>query len=322
MKISDVLLRLVGGRDPSCPNEADILAYSESRLPEHRRLQSERHFAGCDDCRELLAFLGRESDDLTGPISEESVSEQTRSVLAYIQKDERNRSKSAQKARAAGGFYVSYPKLASAGAAISAIAIACFLIPWGPSPADDAMKALRIANKDGRRIEARVSGGFDHSDYVRRATRGNDVGNDDLHFSNAENKVKAAGKETAAVDDRLVLARSYLLRGAREYTKRALEILSQLEARGVETPEALNDMGVARLQLDNYNDAIDYFTKALAKSPGYDEALFNKALAEEGARWYDDAKRDWRRFIDQSADDSWKSEARKRLGSLGGASDR
>src|SRR5713101_2180273 len=113
MKMSDVLLRLVGGRDPNCPNEADVLAYSENKLSTRSRAQFERHFAGCNDCRELLAFLGRESDEMPAPLTGEGVSEQTSRVLAYIQRDERSRSKPARKARAAAGFYVSYPRLAA-----------------------------------------------------------------------------------------------------------------------------------------------------------------------------------------------------------------
>jgi len=62
MRISDVLIRLIGARDPNCPNEADVLAYSEEKLSKRNRARVERHFAQCDDCRQVLAFLGRESE--------------------------------------------------------------------------------------------------------------------------------------------------------------------------------------------------------------------------------------------------------------------
>jgi len=111
-------------------------------------------------------------------------------------------------------------------------------------------------------------------------------------------------------------ARVCLARGNPQEAKRALEILDQLAARGVETPLALNDMGVAHFQLADYEAAIGYFSKALDKSPGYGEALFNKALAEERDRRFQDAKRDWRLFIDLPTDESWKAEAKKHLESL------
>ena len=320
MKISDVLSRLIGARDPNCPNEADVLAYSENKLSNRDRGRVERHFAECDDCRQVLAFLGRESEEASAPFTENAVSEQTDRVLAYIQRDERDRTKSARKARAAAGFYISYPKLASVGLLICAIAVGgVFLFTRDQSPADAAMAALTLGLKDGRYTEARISR-LDHSRYAG-PTRGGDSKNDDLHFSRAENKVKAAEQETAAVGDRLMLARICLARGTREDAKRALAILNQLASRGVETPEALNDTGVAQFQLEKYDDAIAYFSKALAKSPGYNEALFNRALAEELARHNENARRDWQEFIKKSSDDGWKNEARAHLGRLNGATD-
>lgn len=314
MRISDVLLHLIGVRDPNCPNEADVLAYSENKLSTLRRVQIERHFADCDDCRQVLAFLVRESAEATAPVTEEAVSAQTNRVLAYIQNDERNRSKPARKARAAAGFYISYPRLASVGLVICAIAAgSVFMFTGGQSPADAGMDALRRGLKKERRTEARISGGLAQSRYTG-ATRSGDRNDDDLHFGNAENKVKAE----ADVDSRLVWVRVYLARGTREDAKRALEILDQLMKSGVETPVTLNDTGVAYLQLENYAEAINYFSKALEKSPACDEALFNRALAEGLDRRNEDARRDWQAFIEQSSDDNWKKEARDRLDRLNG----
>ena len=320
MRISDVLIRLIGARDPNCPQEADFLAYSEDRLSNRNRARVERHFAQCDDCRQVLAFLGRESEEAPAPFTEKAVSDQTDRVLAYIQKDERERTKPAKKARASVGFYISYPKLASVGLLICAIAIGgVFLFTRAQSPAHAGMAALKLGLKDGRYTEARISR-LDHSRYVG-PTRGGDSNNDDLHFDRAENKVKVAAQDPAAVDAQLMLARIHLARATREDAKQALAILNQIAARGVETPETLNDIGVAQFQLEKYDDAVAYFTKALAKSPVYNEALFNRALAEELARHNEDARGDWQEFIKKSSDDSWNNEARAHLSRLAGATD-
>lgn len=320
MRISDVLSRLIGARDPNCPDEADVLAYSENKLSDRDRARVERHFAECDDCRQVLAFLGRESEEAPAPFTEKAVSDQTDRVLAYIQQDDRDRTKSVKKTRAAAGFYISYPRLASVGLLICAIAVGgVFLFTRDQSPADAGMAALKLGLKDGRYTEARISG-LDHSRYAG-PTRGGDSYNDDLHFDRAENKVKAAAQDPAAVDPKLVLARIHLARATRGDARQALAILNQLAARGVETPETLNDIGVAQFQLEKYDDAIAYFTKALAKSPAYNEALFNRALAEELARHNADASRDWLQFINKSSEDNWKNEARMHLNSLRGISD-
>jgi tetratricopeptide (TPR) repeat protein len=318
MKIRDVLIRLIGAKASNCPNDADILTYSERRLSAKRRAEFERHFAKCDDCRQVLAFLGQEADEALAPLApftDEVVSAQTKRILAYIENDEARQTGPSKKHRAPSGFYISYPKLAAVALVMCAIAIAGVFLFIRPQATADAMDALRLAVKDVRYTEARISGGFDHSRYAQK-TRGGDRNIDDLYFSRAENKAKAAAQATAAAKDRLVLARVHLSRGTREDARQALAILDQLSKTGIETPEALNDTGVAQFELDNYDEAIANFTKALEKSPRYDEALFNRALAEGRAHRDAEARQDWRQFLNQSSDESWKTEAETHLQSL------
>jgi tetratricopeptide (TPR) repeat protein len=142
-------------------------------------------------------------------------------------------------------------------------------------------------------------------------------------LTTSENKVKAAAeKPNATVEDRQTLARVYLARETSEYAGKALAIIDQLLAGGVRTPELLNDKGVALFQLDKYDDAIALFGEALAKSPSYNEALFNRALVEEHAGRNEDARRDWKQFISESSDEKWKTEAQSRLNSLDGPGNR
>lgn len=320
MRISDILIPLIGSRERNCPNEADVLAYSENRLSTRKRARIERHFASCHDCLEVLAFLGRETPETAASLTEEAVSAQTSRVLAYIRNDEIGRSK-AQKARRNAGFYISYPRLATVGLVISAIAIASvFMLTGGPSPTEAAMDAVKLAVKKERYSEPRVSGGFDHS--PRAGTTRGDDNSDSLLLDRAENKAKAAARDTSDVNARLMLARSYLVRGTRAGANEARLILDQLSKSGVETPEALNDMGVAQFQLENYDDAIAYFTRALAKSPRYDEALFNRALAQGRLHRDAEAREDWQQFINQSSDENWKNEARTYLSRLSSPTDR
>ena len=313
MKISDVLLLTLGARDHKCPNEVEVLGYSENKLSPRRRALVERHFAQCEDCRQLLTFLGQESVEKTPPLSQSEVSEQANRVLGYIRNDELVRNMSAQKARQESGFRISYPRLATLGLVVSTIIIAvAFLLTRGQAPADAGMEALAVAVKDQRRIEARISGGLEHSRYSG-VTRGEEADNDNLHFDRALGKLRSAEQDNAPATDRLALARVYLAGGTRSDIDRALKILNQLSASGVETAEVLNDTGVAHMQRDEYDKAIELFTRALAKSPNYDEALFNKALAEQRARRNDEAKRDWQQFIDQTSNEKWKAEAADHL---------
>lgn len=311
MSLSETLRSLTGRRHVTCPDEAEVLGYLESRLSALNRARLERHFANCDDCRELLVVAGRRFAETPAPLADETVREQTSKVLSLIYSDELNRTKPKRRLRMFPGLDVSYLRFGAAALTICAIAvIAVVFLSRGPVPQQAAMNALALAVKDGRNTEARISGGLAYSQYT--ANRGVQANDDDLQFSRAISELRSAEGETAPVNDKLVLARVYLARGTREDVKHALKILDQVATLGVESAEALNDTGVAHFELGD-EDAISYFTRALTKSPNYYEALFNKALAEERAGHKDQARQDWEQFINQSSDDNWKSEARKHL---------
>ena len=318
MKLIDTLIGLIGGKDPKCPDEADVLAFSANTLSAHRRNELERHFSGCFDCHKALAFLGRDKIDPVA-VTDQEINLQTDRVLSYIQKDEGNRShETRQEKHSARGFSVSYPVLASAGLIICAIAAGIvFVMTRGQAPSEAAMASLKQGLKDVRLSEARISGGFNYSRYAG-STRGIDNNDNDFYLTRAENKVKsAADQESKGIENRIVLARVYLARGTRDGAAQALVILNQLGTSATDKADVLNDIGVARVQQREYPDAIEYFKRALQKNPSYDEALFNLALAEEFDNRTEDARHDWQKFINQSSDEKWKAEARNRLDSLG-----
>lgn len=327
MRINDVLFRLIGARDTNCPYEADVLAYSENGISRHARARLERHFSRCHDCQEVLAFLVREPEQQPAPLTENAVSQQTARILAYIDRDEISHSKPAPKRRPVGRFSIPYQKLASV---MSVMVLGGFLAvrlftPAGPSPAELAKKAIISGIEHQRNTSARVSE-LDYSkssSTTRGGTRGDetetpgdDQSNAALRLRQVINLLSSAQREDAPAEDRLMLARAYVALGTMEEARQALDILTQLSSRGVDSRELFNDMGVAQFRLKSYTDAIASFTMALKKSPGYEEALFNLALAEEEAHSIDDAKRDWQQFLNQSTDENWKQEARTRLAHL------
>jgi len=324
MKLIDALTGLIGAKRLKCPDEADILAFSENTLSAIRRNELHRHFSECINCQEMLAFLGRDNV-LPSMVTDQEVSLQTDRILSYIQKDERTPHKSSQKARSASGFYLSYPRLASVGLIVCAIAAGVvFLLTREQAPSKAAMASLKQGLKDSRLSVARISGGLDYSRYAGSTrgaeSRGVESNDNDFYLTRAENKVKsAAEQESNGIENRMTLARVYLARGTGDGAVHALTILNQLGNAGNEKPEVLNDIGVARLQQRDYEEAIEFFKRSLSKNPAYDEALFNLALAEEFANRTEDARRDWQKFIDQSSDDRWKAEANSRLSSLAGS---
>ena len=328
MNISAIIQRLTGGKTSDeadrCPREAGILAYTEGKVSASERTRIETHLTKCDDCRELLAATIHETGEAitVEPMSDKEIKQQAARVLAYIELDESKRDSSAGEATkrlapAGAGLRPSFPRLASAALVLSAVAAGTVILITsyrGSDPGGSAagMATLRQAMKDERRNQPLISGDIPYSPYSPK--RGAED-SDDVTYERALDKVKSADNEKAPVESRHTLARVLLAKGGRDVRK-ALIILDQLEAEGAQSAELLNDLGVARLQLGDYNAAIDYFTRALQKSPGASEPLFNKALAEQKAGLDDEARLDWNQFISATSDDRLKAEARSQLSLL------
>jgi tetratricopeptide (TPR) repeat protein len=319
-----------------CPHEADVLAFSEGRLSHRRREQLESHFLFCDDCRAFLALFARSSDDATEPdiqpLTDKAIKNQTARVLTYIKEDDFNRRKAEgnkQPVEAMGGglfafnrqgaatrLFSSTRQLVSIGLVICAVMVGTiyFVTENEPKNVMTAREALTLAVKDKRVIEPRLTG-LPYSRYP--AGMRSDKVDEDLQsnhqFGRAQAAIQFAEDVSAPAESRMLLAKVYLARGNADNASRALTILEQLSAGGNQSPELLNDLGVALYQLGRYSEASSYFNKALDKSPGFNEALFNKAVTEEKLSSRAKAREDWNRFIESTSDERWKEEARRHL---------
>jgi tetratricopeptide (TPR) repeat protein len=326
MNLIDSLQRLIGRKNRAgkqtpliCPNEAEILRFSENRLAKSRRAELLRHLTECGDCRESLVFLKRFQLEEIKPsetLSHEAVRQQTARILILIENDERKRRERPAVPAPRGdlvreGFFLSYPQLAAVALAVFTFTVgSIYWLTRGETPEKEAMQALALSSKDERRSATRVSGEPAYSPY--HGTRGT-TDRDDLPLQRALNKLKFAESESAPVAARQLLARAYLAFDRPEQAKKALAILDQLIARGLQSAEVFNDLGVAEFQLDRYKEAITAFTRALDQASMYTEAIFNRALAEERARQYPEAKRDWQQFLALSSDAEWRAEAEQHL---------
>ena len=330
MGLIDSLSNWLGGRQRTgarpCPPEADILSYKENNLSKQARTRLEQHIAACRDCRELLVLLVRfpvETITQQPPLSEAEIQQQTARVIQLIEADERR-----QAARNADGQTVPAPQpgwvfryrsqFVAASVMVCALVVGglYFMMPGEPAT-ESARQSLTQAMKDQRYSQARLSGGFDYSHYNSTRSSGDLP---DLHLQIAVNQLKAAESDSAPVEMRQMLARAHLAFNLPEHARQAQAILESLQARGVQTAEVFNDLGVARFQLKSFDAAIAAFTRALEINPAYAEALFNRALAKESAARYPEAKLDWEQFINSTTDANWKDEAGRHLAGLSNSS--
>src|SRR5207253_9547025 len=269
----------------------------------------------------LARFPEAELAELPPPSSAE-VQQQTARVLQMIEASEGRKAapatgKETDLARHHGWAYRLRMPLA-AGLVICAVIVGGIYLMTRSQPASDAARqSLAQAMKDERRSAARFSGGFDYSPYV--ATRGSND-SPDIHRNRALGELRAAESADASTELRQMLARAHLAFDRPEHARQAQTILAALRARGVETAELFNDLGVAQFQLQSYDAAIASFSRALEISPAYGEALFNRALAYESAARDSEARRDWQQFLGSATDAKWKAEAERHLAALSSTS--
>jgi tetratricopeptide (TPR) repeat protein len=324
MGLIDSMQNWLGGRQSRgsaqpCPPEADILKYQENHLPAKVRARLEQHFAGCQDCRELLVLLVRFPEEEIAqqpPLSQAEIQQQTARVIQLFEDGERRKA-----ARAAGNPRSPVPQtgwafrhraqLVSASVMVCALVIGGLYFLMRSEPAtESARQSLTMAMKNERRSATRLSGGFDYSPY--QSTKGSDD-SPDLHLRLALGQLKSAESDNASIEMRQMLARTHLAFNRSEHARQAQVILESLAEHGAQTAEVFNDLGVAQFQLQSYDEAIASFSRALEINPAYTEALFNRALAKESAVRYSEAKRDWEQFINSTTDASWKAEAEQHL---------
>lgn len=313
------------GRKPSraggsCPTELDVLQYTENRLPAKARAGLDLHFAACQDCRELLAVLARfpEKEIVEQPaLSSAEIQQQTARVIQLFDESERRGTTGDRVVLGPRtGWAVRYrSQLAPAAVVIFALLVGGVYLTASREPAtDSARHSLAMAMKGERRSPARLSGGFDYSPNAPQ-TRGPDD-SPEFRLNLALSQLRSAESDSAPIAARQMLARAHLAFNNFDHAQQAQAILESLRAGGVQTAEVFNDLGVAQFQLGSLDAAIASFSQALEINPAYGEALFNRALAEQRDRRYEDARRDWEQFRNSTADEGWKAEAESHLTGL------
>lgn len=305
-----------------CPPEADILKYTEDTLPRRARTRLEEHFIACPDCRELLVLLARFPEEVIAqqpPLTDAEIQQQTARVIQLIEADARRKAAGASGSPASGvrqpgWVYRHRAQFATSAVIVCALIVgALYLITRNDPATESARQSLALAMKDERRSAARLSGGFDYSPY--KATKGSGD-SPDLQLKVALSQLQSAEDEKAPIKMRQMLARVYLAFNRAEQARHAQGILESLQARGARTAEIFNDLGVAQFQQQDYDAAIASFDRALQINPAYTEALFNRALAKEGAARYPEARSDWEQFLNSAADAKWKAEAERHRDAL------
>jgi CHAT domain-containing protein len=183
----------------------------------------------------------------------------------------------------------------------------------GPGPDPDRSR-LVAAVGERRLLAGRASGGFafgPESKRPRGEAAARDIPFEVLRVSAEIRKRYDADPSPSATSD---LALAYLLTGDSARGAR----LAELRALEDETPEALIDLSAAYLQrardegqADQYSRAYDAALRALRKSPGQPEALFDRAMAADGLGLAWIAREAWDEYLAADPTGPWSKVARE-----------
>lgn len=192
------------------------------------------------------------------------------------------------------------------------------------SELDKGRLALVAAYRDRRTTESRIST-VPHSPYSQ--TRGGTV--DDAASDNlrrAELHLSEAVKDTPSAATHHALGQVYF---AERRFDLALEQFDASLKYDQNNPQVYNDIGVTLLEKasssanppppsaqEELHRALDNFNKALQLAPNLSDATFNRALVYEKLSRREEAKAEWRNYLNRDSSSPWALEARRHLSVL------
>jgi tetratricopeptide (TPR) repeat protein len=197
------------------------------------------------------------------------------------------------------------------------------------SDLDKGMLALRAAYRDRRIIEPRIST-LPHSPYSQtRGGAGDDALMDNLRLGELHLTEAVKDKPSAATHH--ALGQVYLAERRFDLALKEFEASLKYDQNN---PQVYNDTGVALLEKaslsltssdnspptqqvqEELNRSLDNFNKALQLDPNLSEAIFNRALTYEKQKRMEEAKADWRLYLNRDSSSPWALEARRHLSLL------
>jgi len=192
--------------------------------------------------------------------------------------------------------------------------------------------ALNEAYRSERPVEARVSG-IDHAPFITRRSN-QPVAVNEIERRHADALLIEALKQDPGSSTYHAAGKLYLL--ARELPM-AINYLEQARQGDPQNPQIYADLGAAYLAKGSFeleaakadeNDvnagqgsedlarSLEYLKQALELNPNLLEALFNRALVHEHQQLTEQAKSDWRIYLQKDPNSPWAGDAQKHLQDL------
>ena len=222
------------------------------------------------------------------------------------------------------GLQVFRPILAPALVVVALLGggLTAYLSLWRQSAEELALARVREIYRDARVLQARVTGGFTHQQYVTTRGSGDLAGVDEIQrvaLLSELNQEVTANQGAAA---RHNLGRLFILRGDLDLAER--QFLLALNERPRDAG-LLADLGALYYERslkeagegnDLLEKALEHTSKSIESNPRLSEAWFNRALCYERMNLFLQAESDWKQYLTLDGDSAWAEEARDHLNKL------
>ena len=311
-----------------------MVAYLTGGCSSEEREVVEDHCVDCQTCCAQLAAMlhlvissaheredKRRELDMLLPLGEHAAAQARKIVRRQEQWDSQ---KVSPWANWWNGLQIFRPVLAPALVVVALLGggLITYLSFWGQSAEERTLARVREIYRDARVLQARVTGGFTHQQYLTTRGSGDLAGVDEsqrVALLSELNQEVTANQGAAA---RHNLGRLFILRGDLELAERQFQLalnerprdaglLADLGALYYE--RSLKEGGEGHELLEK---SVEHTSKAIEADPKLPEAWFNRALCYEGMTLFLQAESDWKRYLTLDSVSAWAEEAREHLDKL------
>jgi CHAT domain-containing protein len=222
------------------------------------------------------------------------------------------------------GLQVFRPVLAPALVVVALLGggLITYLSLWRQSGEERMLARVREIYRDARVLQARVTGGFTHQQYVTTRGSGDLAGVDESQRVALLSELNQEVTTYQGAAARHNLGRLLILRGDLEPAER--QFLLALNERPRDAG-LLADLGALYYERSGREGgeghellikSVGYTTKAIEADPKLPEAWFNRALCYERMNLFLQAESDWKQYLALDGDSDWTEEARDHLEKL------
>jgi CHAT domain-containing protein/tetratricopeptide (TPR) repeat protein len=302
---------------PNCVDESEWLRVAGGLLPEVKTRELMKHAAQCGHCGPLLKNAAETLADEITP-GEKTLLASLSTARPEWQRNMASRLRgSIQKdQRRPSWWRLAWPRPIYAFAGIAAVALVAWIGVQRLRP-PSAEELLAQAYADHRTLEMRIPGAKYSPIRVERSATESSL-NKSRSLLKAEDLIgENLGKSPNDPMWLQASARADLLDGnydsAIKTIQRALQQLPNSPTLHTDLASAYYERAEATNRPIDYGFAVDALGQALASTPNYPIAVFNRAIVEEKLHLYNPAILDWQHYLELDPTGSWADEARQRL---------